>query len=116
MFLLGGCTATSDPPSRVAVYESVAGNAGAAAAQLFGILTVEAGCTYLQDADGTRWLPVFADSVSSATQESGLRYGATTFLYGEEAELPGGETTRLDSDTIPAACDEEAPIWRVAQP
>ena len=99
-------------PDSVAVYEPQ--GTGGDAAQLTGTLTLQGGCTYVVDQNGTTWLPIFARGVTA--DDTTLTYGGQTYAYGSTVSLTGGQSGAGPADTIPAACSTDAAAWRVTQP
>src|SRR3954447_25850887 len=106
-----GCVAGGDPPSNVAWYQ--AAGQGGAEALIKGTLVLDDGCTYVESDDAGRWLPIFADNVRA--DDGVVRYGHQTLRYGSAVELTGGESEILSGDNVPASCDDDVPVWRVAQ-
>ncbi|MCU1677375.1 MAG: hypothetical protein JWM93_2133 [Frankiales bacterium] len=83
---------------------------GGASTSLAGTLVLADACTYFDDDEGTRWLPVFSEG---ATWWDGDLYdGPNVYAAGQPVTLDGAEGS-ADVGTIPDACDVTLPIWVV---
>lgn len=103
-----------EPPADVAHHGSDIGPRDEQpAAELTGILVRDAGCTYVDQGDGARVVPVFPD-LGIRWEGQSLVVGRHTYPLGDEVSFGGGGTLALG--TVPSACDPEAGHFAVYDP
>lgn len=81
-------------------------------AELSGRLVVVDDCTYLDDVNGQRWLPVFPGE--PAWSDGRLVAGGQTYPASKSVTIRGGEGSLSATDAIPESCDRATPVWRVS--
>lgn len=113
---LGACASAPppEPPADVAYHDSATGPRDEQpAAELAGILVRDDGCTYVDQGDGNRVVPVFPD-LGIRWEGRSLVVGRHTYPLGDEVSFGGGGT--LDVGTVPSACDSDAAHFAVYDP
>jgi hypothetical protein len=110
--VLLGCS-ISDPltSAEVALYDSDGSTNDAAST---GSLSREDGCLYLRSGRSLT-LPFFprGDVRWDGTL---LTYGGRSYRLGDEILVGGSESQPRPGASVPAACDQDVPVWVVAPP
>ena len=106
-----GSSGSGELSGDIALYRPTGG--GSDMALLEGWLLRADGCTYVEDADGGRVLPVFPDD--AVWSDDVLQVGGVGYRLGEEVSLTGGLASGDFGDYLPSGGDDAVERWAVGQ-